>query len=192
MGRIIIALLHIVCCIFKLLQSTPPLIRPGPFCQVSTTPSPLPQGLRDPPSYTPPSSSSKPPQASNDLLLYSEELPSYASVSSPVAPPPEKSLNTQAVEDVLHFLDHEQDTLAGLSLRYGVPITVLKRVNKISADHLLLARRTIIIPGEFYKAGISLSPRPVEGEEEERRKSIVRRWMVACKVSEYVTSQNTH
>jgi len=29
-----------------------------------------------------------------------------------------------------------------------------------------------------------LSPRPVEGEEEERRKGIVRRWMVACKVSD--------
>jgi hypothetical protein len=44
----------------------------------------------------------------------------------------------------------------------------------------------LVIPGEFYKGGVSLSPRPVEGEEEERRKGIVRRWMVACKVSEYV------
>jgi len=42
----------------------------------------------------------------------------------------------------------------------------------------------LVIPGEFYKGGVSLSPRPVEGEEEERRKSIVRRWMVACKVSD--------
>jgi hypothetical protein len=89
-------------------------------------------------------------------------------------------------EDVLHFLDHEQDTLTSLSLRYGVPIPALRRVNNITSDHLLLARRTILIPGEFYKAGISLSPRPIEGEEEERRKAIVRRWMVACKVSEYV------
>ena len=31
-----------------------------------------------------------------------------------------------------------------------------------------------------------MSPRPVEGEDEERRKAVVRRWMVACKVSEYV------
>lgn len=30
-----------------------------------------------------------------------------------------------------------------------------------------------------------MSPRPVEGEEEEKRKGIMRRWMVACKVSEY-------
>jgi hypothetical protein len=46
----------------------------------------------------------------------------------------------------------------------------------------------LVIPGEFYKGGVSLSPRPVEGEEEEKRKGIVRRWMVACKVSEYVFS----
>jgi hypothetical protein len=26
----------------------------------------------------------------------------------------------------------------------------------------------------------------VEGEDEERRKAIVRRWMIVCKVSEYV------
>ncbi len=44
-----------------------------------------------------------------------------------------------------------------------------------------------MIPGEFYKGGVSLSPRPVEGEEEERRKAIVRRFMVGCKVSEYVS-----
>ena len=44
----------------------------------------------------------------------------------------------------------------------------------------------MVIPGEYYKGGVSLSPRPVEGEEEERRKGIVRRWMVACKVAEYV------
>ena len=42
-----------------------------------------------------------------------------------------------------------------------------------------------MIPGEFYKEGVSLSPQPVEGEEEEKRKAKVRRWMVACKVSDY-------
>jgi hypothetical protein len=67
-----------------------------------------------------------------------------------------------------------------------VPTAALRRANNITSDHLLLARRTILIPGEFYKAGVSLSPRPIEGEEEERRRAILRRWMVACKVSEYV------
>lgn len=32
---------------------------------------------------------------------------------------------------------------------------------------------------------MSLSPRPVEGEEEEVRKAKIRRWMVTCKVANY-------
>jgi hypothetical protein len=62
----------------------------------------------------------------------------------------------------------------------------MRRANNLTSDHLLLARRTVIIPGEYYKGGVSLSPTPVEGEDEERRKAVVRRWMVTCKVSEYV------
>lgn len=154
----------------------------GPFCQISSKPTSLPQGLRDPPSYTPPSAS-KPPPPSHLPPAYTDDLPSYTDSQSP---PPEKA---QPAEDVLHFLDHEKDTLAGLSLRYGVPLEALRKANKISADNLLLARRTILIPGEFYKGGVSLSPRPVEGEEEEKRKSKIRQFMVACKVSEYVFSR---
>uniref|UniRef100_L2G946 Thiamine biosynthetic bifunctional enzyme n=1 Tax=Colletotrichum fructicola (strain Nara gc5) TaxID=1213859 RepID=L2G946_COLFN len=58
------------------------------------------------------------------------------------------------------------DTVASLSLRYG-------------------GRKTVLIPGEYYAAGISLSPRPIEGEEEELRKSKIRRFMTGCKVSDY-------
>lgn len=87
-------------------------------------------------------------------------------------------------EDVLHFLDPTRDTIASLSLRYGVPHEALRRTNGLFADHLLAARRTLLIPGEYYKGGVSLSPRPVAGEEEEIRKAKVRRWMVACKVAE--------
>ncbi|CZS99859.1 uncharacterized protein RAG0_08148 [Rhynchosporium agropyri] len=154
-----------------------------PFCQVSTKPSPLPQGLRDPPTYTPPSSISK----SQEPPAYTDELPSYSSLTNPQIASSEKGTShTQPAEDVLHFLDHENDTLTSLSFRYGIPITALRKANKITSDHLLLARRTVVIPGEYYKAGVSLSPRPLEGEEEERRKGIVRRWMVACKVSDVV------
>jgi LysM repeat protein len=152
-----------------------------PFCQLSTIPSPLPQGLRDPPTYTPPSSS-KPCPPSNEPPPYSDDLPTYSSLTTSPTRPPEKS--SPPAEDVLHFLDHEQDSLTSLSLRYGLPITVLRRANTLTSDHLLLARRTIIIPGEYYKGGISLSPRPIEGEDQERRKATVRRWQVACKVSE--------
>jgi len=148
-----------------------------PFCQVSTAPSPLPQGLREPPTYSPSSSSQLPPP-------YAEELPSYTSLTNPQQPPSEKSSATPPAQDILHFLDHEHDSITSLSFRYNVPLSALRRSNNLTSDHLLIARRTIIIPGEFYKDGVSLSPRPIEGEDEERRKAIVRRWMVACKVSE--------
>ena len=87
-------------------------------------------------------------------------------------------------EDVLHFLDPSKDSISSLSLRYGVPPEALRRKNGLFADHLLAARKTILIPGEYYKGGVSLSPEPVEDEEEEIRKTKVRRWMVACKVAE--------
>lgn len=88
------------------------------------------------------------------------------------------------MEDVLHFLDPCQDTILSLSFRYGVPHDALRRKNNLFADHLLAARRTILIPGEFYRGGVSLSPEPMEDEEEQIEKTKIRRWMVACKVSE--------
>ncbi|KAH8815834.1 hypothetical protein F5884DRAFT_195732 [Xylogone sp. PMI_703] len=173
---------RIICgnCIYK----NPRFATYCPFCQISTAPSSLPQGLRDPPAYTPSSSTQSPPN--KDPPDYSEELPSYSSLAqlSTRSSLPEK-LQLQPANDVLHFLDHENDTLTSLSLRYRVPISELRRANGITSDHLLLGRRTIIIPGSHYKGGVSLSPRPVEGEEEERRKGTIRRWMVACKVSDY-------
>jgi hypothetical protein len=48
----------------------------------------------------------------------------------------------------------------------------------------MAARSSVLIPGEFYKGRVSLSPRPIEGEEEELRKRKIRKWMVACKVAE--------
>lgn len=97
----------------------------------------------------------------------------------------EKEASESAAEDVLHFLDPSQDTLQSLSLRYGVPNHALRQKNGLFADHLLAARKTILIPGEFYKGGVSLSPQPIESEEEEIRKAKIRRWMVACKVADY-------
>ena len=153
-----------------------------PLCQISSSPGPLPQGLRDPPAYSPPAPSLQEKQQPHDD---SEELglpPAYTPPSDPSsAPQPEKA--ERPAEDVLHFV-HPDDSIAGLSLRYAVPVSALRRKNGLYADHLLAARRTVLIPGEFYKGGVSLSPRPIEGEEEEMRKSKVRRFMVACKVVE--------
>ncbi|KAF6238488.1 hypothetical protein HO173_003456 [Letharia columbiana] len=156
-----------------------------PFCQVSSGPSSLPQGLRDPPAYSPPPSP-RPAHATLASPPDSEEPPAYSALNIFTPLREEyRSASEAPAEDVLHFLNPSQDSLLSLSLRYGVSQDALRRKNGLFADHLLAARRTILIPGEFYKGGISLSPEPMESEEEGIRKAKVRRWMVACKVSEY-------
>ncbi|OAA32910.1 hypothetical protein AAL_00375 [Moelleriella libera RCEF 2490] len=90
-----------------------------------------------------------------------------------------------ASEDTLHFLDHDRDSITSLSFRYGVPAAALRRANNITSDHLLSGRKAISIPGRYYKGGISLSPRPILGEEEELRRAKIRRFMTSCKVSDY-------
>jgi hypothetical protein len=145
-----------------------------PFCQIATGPSALPpQGLREPPTYSPPDD-----QQAND------ELPPYSANNSIEIAPEKSNSIVENTPDVLHFVDPNNDTINSLSLRYGVPADALRRKNKMYADHLLAARRTILIPGEFYKGGVSLSPRPLEGEEEEMKKTKLRKFMVNCKVSE--------
>jgi len=168
-----------------------------PYCQVSNVPSLLPQGLKDPPSYTSvPLANTRtvevagpPPPYVTDAAK--DNSPNSASVDQnkkPAAAQKTGDVDDEKaawVEDTLHFVDHQHDSIPSLSLRYNVPATALRRANNITSDHLLLARRTVIIPGEFYKAGISLSPRPIEGEEEEQRKAKIRRFMTSCKVSDY-------
>jgi len=179
---------------FRVLLYAPPIshkrtgwsahnVTPGPFCQISTGPSSLPsQGLRDPPAYSMPPSP-QPAYAALASPRIDDEPPAYSATNTYQTRKQEYPLAAPA-EDVLHFLDPSQDTILSLSLRYGVPHDALRRKNNIFADHLLAARRTILIPGEFYKGGVSLSPEPLEDEEEEIRKTKVRRWMVACKVAE--------
>ncbi|CAN9079118.1 unnamed protein product [Alternaria alternata] len=146
-----------------------------PYCQISTGPSALPtHGLRDPPTYSPP-----------DEQQAGDELPPY-SAHNALQPPLEKTnSDAENAPDVLHFVDQNNDSILSLSLRYGVPADALRRTNNLYADHLLAARRTVLIPGEFYKGGVSLSPRPLEGEEEEIKKTKLRKFMVRCKVAEY-------
>lgn len=147
-----------------------------PFCQIATGPSALPpQGLREPPTYSPPEDERR----NND-----DELPPYTAQNLLQAPSEKSKASTDDAPDVLHFVDPNNDSISSLSLSYGVPAEALRRTNKMYANHLLAARRTILIPGEFYKGGVSLSPRPLEGEEEEMKKTKLRKFMVQCKVSE--------
>lgn len=142
-----------------------------PYCQITSAPSLLPQRLRDPPAYT------SVPSTHATTANLSTAPPPYTPAADSKGADPEKSL----AHDALHFLDHEHDSIASLSLRYGVGASVLRRRNNITSDNLLLGRKTILIPG----GGVSLSPRPVEGEEEELKKSKIRRMMTSCKIVQY-------
>ncbi|KXT13910.1 hypothetical protein AC579_2374 [Pseudocercospora musae] len=146
-----------------------------PYCQITTQPSLLPQGLRDPPAYSTLDNRLPPPSSS----VNEDELPAYSEHQA-VQPVPEKA---QPAEDVLHFVRPE-DNMLSLALAYGVPINVLRKTNNIYSDHLLKARKTVLIPGGYYKGGVSLSAQPTEGEEEEARKNKLRRFQVATKVAD--------
>ena len=150
-----------------------------PYCQISTAPSSLPQGLRDPPAYS---------------SLETEDVSARSTNDDETLPPPYQAGNYSGntsdekggaapAEDVLHFVAPE-DSMRSLALAYDVPIAALRKTNNVYSDHLIQARKTLLIPGEYYKGGVSLSPRPLESEEEEIKKNKVRRWMVACKVAE--------
>jgi len=171
----------------KCIQSNRRFAEYCPYCQISSGPSALPQGLRDPPAYE---AAPAAPKAS-----------SHDTAPPPYTPPPSTTAHvndekgalaaaaaqkdSDDAEDTLHFLNHNHDTVSSLSLRYGVPASALRRANNLTSDHLLLGRRTVLIPGAYYKSGVSLSPRPIEGEDEERRKANIRRFMTSTKVSKY-------
>lgn len=146
-----------------------------PYCQISSGPTPLPQGLKDPPAYSSLADLAIPPPDDADA-----EPPPYT--SNGIVTSDTKSKQEPA-QDVLHFLTPD-DTIKSLSLAYGVPVQALRKSNNVFSDHLLHGRKTVLIPGEYYKGGVSLSPSPLESEEEEIRKNKIRRWMVSCKVSE--------
>jgi hypothetical protein len=113
---------------------------------------------------------------------HDDELPAYAEHQA-VQALPEKAHHQDVAEDVLHFLT-PNDTILSLSLAYGVPANSLRKINSVYADHLIQGRKTVLIPGEYYKGGVSLSPQPLDSEEEELKKNKTRRWQVSCKVAE--------
>lgn len=160
-----------------------------PYCQITTAPSSLPQGLRDPPAYSSlqqqeqqPKSTATQNTSSSEEEEEEEALPPYSAGSYTGNASCGKSAAALA-EDVLHFVA-PGDSMRSLALAYDVPVDALRKANNVYSDHLVQARKTLLIPGEYYKAGVSLSPRPLESEEEEIRKNKVRRWMMACKVAE--------
>ncbi|KAK7735293.1 hypothetical protein SLS53_007524 [Cytospora paraplurivora] len=175
--------------------------------RIASDPSsnPLPQGLREPPSYETATSTTsvnddvKAPYTEGDqqqreeVVVEEEEAahpPPYTSTTAPTPTTPQQQFHPQdtksaPAEDTLHFVHPSEDTIPTLSIRYNVPAHVLRRHNRLTSDHLLSARRTVLIPGAYYPSGVSLRPRPAAGEEEEARRGKVRRWMVACRCADY-------
>ncbi|MCJ1335768.1 hypothetical protein MMC09_001042 [Bachmanniomyces sp. S44760] len=151
-----------------------------PFCQVSTTPSALPPGLRDPPAYSPPPSP-RPAHATLAIPPSADPPPSYTPNATPSESQPPHSSGQE--QDTIHHL-HPNDSVTSLSLAYSVPIPILRRTNNLWSDHLLHARKTLSVPATHY-TGPSLSAKPILGEEEEERRNKVRKWMVACKEPGY-------
>lgn len=151
----------------------------------------LPLGLTDPPSYDAATSASQPPPpytaspTATDGPSDRDGDPKGAKSKTTTTSAAAKDSEPPTAEDTLHFLRQPDDTVASLSLRYGVPAAALRRANRLHSDHLLHGRRTVLIPGTHYQGGASLSPRPVEGEEEEQRARALRRFMVRCKVPDY-------
>ena len=115
--------------------------------------------------------------------------PSVDTVASASASTPTStSANEKQDIPVLHYLDHGRDTIASLSLRYNVPADRLRQANQLTADYLLHARHVIQIPASGRDQRLvteSLSPQPIDDEAESRRKTAIRRFMVACKVVDY-------
>ncbi|OAA57848.1 hypothetical protein SPI_06733 [Niveomyces insectorum RCEF 264] len=156
----------------------------------------LPPGLKPPPPYRPRTGPPPPPTNADDDDDTAPPPP--YSIHGPATAPEDKFENLTANKDkaaafpLLHYLDHDRDTVASLCLRYGVSADALRRANRLTSNHLLLARRVVQIPAREDRSSasprplpISLSPYPVEGAAEARRKAAIRRFMVACKVADY-------
>ena len=194
-----------------------------PYCQIGESSALLPPGLRAPPSYdasvTPGvGTNTAHPSTCRDRDRDRDPPPPPYTISAHDAPPtdPRSSGKSERPasgedktggkeradadadaappQDTLHYLRQPHDTVASLSLQYGVPAAALRRANGIHSDHLIAGRRTVVIPagyghGHGHPSGSgvpqSLSPRPPGGEEAERRERALRRWMLRCRVHDY-------
>ena len=141
-------------------HTPPPAPRPR---HATLSPSALQTTSQDPPSYDVATSAAN-----------SQGLEGGADLSSS---------SMRSTEDVVHYLSPD-DNIQTLSIAYSVPASILKSHNTLHSDHLISARRTIKLPASHYQ-GPSLSPNPLESQEEVERKSKIRKLMVQCKVSEY-------
>ncbi|BGP23213.1 hypothetical protein JCM10295v2_002107 [Rhodotorula toruloides] len=95
------------------------------------------------------------------------------------------------VQPSIHYIRPEE-TLLGLSMKYGVDGALLCRLNKLptstlsTTPHLLHTREFILLPPD---ARASISTEPVLPPELERKRLVVRRFMVATKCTDWSMAQ---
>lgn len=147
----------------KCIQKTPRLASYCPLCQISVQPKQTISFRKLPPSYE-------------------EESTSAAVVALAEKP----GIEMSSAGDVVHYVTPE-DTVEGLCLTYGVPMSIFQQHNRLFSNNLLAARRTVLIPPGYY-AGPSKSPGP-ERAEEEQRKVQVKRFQLTTKCVEYKVAE---
>ena len=167
-----------------------------PFCQISSAPSTLPQGLRDPPGYEEAEAQETERKRLEEMRRQrdvdlddrgAEEPPAYTEGSNAPARSSRGQDESSQREDVLHYI-RPDDTMTSVSLAYNVPLGILRSHNNLYSDHLLSARHAISIPASHYQ-GPSLSAEPVESEEERERKARLRRFMMRTKCTDYAMAE---
>ncbi|KAJ2906711.1 hypothetical protein MKZ38_000447 [Zalerion maritima] len=120
----------------------------------------------------------------SETLLSSLPCSSSTVPSSPPSIPPVEDIIDE-VKNCIHHHIHPHETLFSISVLYNLSPSEVRKANSLSPtgidDRLLLARKTVVIPGRTN----SLSATPPGGEEAERRRLGIRRWMMATREPNY-------
>ncbi|KAK6506108.1 hypothetical protein TWF506_011029 [Arthrobotrys conoides] len=110
------------------------------------------------------------------------EPPSYTLNNIPPSPPPYSTDPVETInssESLIHYL-LPNDSVTSISFQYSIPSHVIRSHNRLYSDTLLAGRNYILIPRNRY-SGLSLSPNPVQSEEE----NVLKRFQIRTKCVEY-------
>ncbi|KAK6332003.1 hypothetical protein TWF718_002541 [Orbilia javanica] len=108
--------------------------------------------------------------------------PPYAENNFPSSPPPYTADTPRTInssDSLIHYL-LPNDTVISISFQYSIPSGIIRSHNRVYSDSLLAGRNFILIPRAWY-SGPSLSPNPVQSEEE----NALKRFQIRTKCVEY-------
>ncbi|KAK6524851.1 hypothetical protein TWF281_011752 [Arthrobotrys megalospora] len=110
------------------------------------------------------------------------EPPPYTPNKTPSSPPPYSTVTPRTInpsDSLIHYLI-PTDTIISISFQYSIPAILLRSHNRLYSDSLLAGRSYILIPRDHYN-GPSLSPNPVQSEED----NTLKRFQIRTKCVEY-------